>query len=278
MVTIPLAGAAAFGWGGADYLGGRAARTAPAITVVLLSQVISAPILALFLAMTSAGGARPLDLVIGAVSGGFGLLGTVLLYGALATDGAATVAPVTAVVTALVPLIAGLFLQTAPEPLALIGAFSAVVSVALVSKVVRGDASKASMRTVAIAFSAGSALGLQLLLLTLPGPAAGLWPLAGARVCSILCAAVIVLRARGKASQTALRMPLITLVGIFDTAAYVFYLYATSHGLLSVVGPIVSLSPVSTVLLAVIIDRERIGSLHLLGLGFAAASLILIGL
>ena len=63
--------------------------------------------------------------------------------------------------------------------------------------------------------------------------------------------------------------------GTLDIAANGFYLAAAYHGALSVVGPIASLYPAGTVLLAVIIDRERLRALQLIALGLAALALVL---
>jgi drug/metabolite transporter (DMT)-like permease len=159
--------------------------------------------------------------------------------------------------------------------MALTGVCCAIAAIALVSRVTGANGSAFAVRTLSYSLIAGGALGLQLVFLTLPGPTADLWPLVGARTCSIVLASLIMFRSRGRSTGPELRMPLIALIGLLDTAAFVFYLYATAHGLLSVVGPIVSLYPASTVALAMIIDRERVGALQSLGLGLAAASLVL---
>ena len=46
-------------------------------------------------------------------------------------------------------------------------------------------------------------------------------------------------------------------------------------GLLSVVAPIAALYPVSTVLLALAVDRERVRPVQIAGLGLAATALVL---
>jgi drug/metabolite transporter (DMT)-like permease len=46
-------------------------------------------------------------------------------------------------------------------------------------------------------------------------------------------------------------------------------------GMLSITAPIASLYPVSTVFLAMAVDRERMRPLQITGLGLAAAALVL---
>jgi drug/metabolite transporter (DMT)-like permease len=64
-------------------------------------------------------------------------------------------------------------------------------------------------------------------------------------------------------------------LGALATAAF---LYATHLGLLSIVSVIAALYPASTVVLAMIVLRERIHSWQAIGLVFATASVTLVAL
>jgi uncharacterized membrane protein len=64
--------------------------------------------------------------------------------------------------------------------------------------------------------------------------------------------------------------------GVFDITANALYLLAAQRGLLSVVAPIAALYPASTVLLALLVDRERLRPIQLAGLGLAATALVLV--
>ena len=61
-----------------------------------------------------------------------------------------------------------------------------------------------------------------------------------------------------------------------DMTANVLYLLATQMGDLSLVAPLAALYPVTTVILAMIIDRERVRSLQVIGMVFALAALLLV--
>jgi uncharacterized membrane protein len=63
--------------------------------------------------------------------------------------------------------------------------------------------------------------------------------------------------------------------GVLDMTANVLYLLAVQGGLLSIVAPVASLYPVTTVLLAMLIDRERMRPVQLAGLGLAATALVM---
>jgi drug/metabolite transporter (DMT)-like permease len=63
--------------------------------------------------------------------------------------------------------------------------------------------------------------------------------------------------------------------GVLDVTANACFLAAAQNGPLSIVAPIASLYPASTVLLALAIERERVRPVQLAGLGLAAAALVL---
>ena len=64
--------------------------------------------------------------------------------------------------------------------------------------------------------------------------------------------------------------------GPFDMTANALYLEATRSGDLSLVAPLAALYPVSTVILALVVDRERLRVLQLCGLGLALVALVLV--
>lgn len=276
MITVLMATMAATGWGAADYCGARASRNVPAARVVFLSQVLSLPVIAVWMAGTAGHAPSLSALAWGCGAGAFGLLGLVLLYRMLASESIVLVAPVTAVTAAVVPLVVGLVVQSAPGPLALGGVCCALVSVALVSRVGRIQDATVALRVLLPALATGGALGLQLVLISHPGPDAGLWPLVGARAVSILCVAPRALRGWSRVGGAGLPWLFVVLAGTLDTAAFAFCLFATDQGLLSVVGPIVSLYPAATVVLALLLDGERVTAHQVLGLFLGAGALLLV--
>ncbi|MET7458135.1 EamA family transporter [Streptomyces sp. NPDC005574] len=276
MITAGLSAIAAAGWGAADYLGAKASRSAPADLVVLLSQTLGLPVLVIWLLATHSGRPEPSSLMWGVCAGTVGLLGMVLLYRTLAAEGVTLVAPVTAVTVAVVPLAVGLFTQASPGLIALCGVFCAIASIAMVNRAARAERGAVAVRTLLLALAAGGALGLQLVFLSHPGPSAGLWPLVGARACSILGAIPLILRHRGTSAATRVPWLVVGLTGALDTAGFAFYLFAMEHGLLGIVGPIVSLYPGATIILAIALDRERFTRSQLVGLFLGASALLLV--
>jgi drug/metabolite transporter (DMT)-like permease len=274
VLSIVLAAASAAVWGTGDFCGGRASRRGDALAVTVVSQLASLPVLAVCLAFVDGTpGARAL--VWGALAGAAGFVGIVLLYRGLAQGAMALFAPVTAVTAAVVPLVVGLVLDRAPSPLALAGAVCAVVAIGLVS--LSGGRTRIDPRLVLLALAAGVMFGLFFTLLgRAGGVAAGLWPVVGVRAGSIGAGLLVAARLRTSLRLTgpALRWTLVA--GPLDILANVLYALAAARGALSVVAPISALYPVSTVLLALTLERERLRPVQFAGLGLAATALVLV--
>ena len=66
--------------------------------------------------------------------------------------------------------------------------------------------------------------------------------------------------------------------GLLDCAANAFYLLAVGRGQLAWVAAVSSLYPVSTVVLARVVLRERLGRLQVAGLGLSVVALTLVAI
>ena len=274
MLPIVLAALSAAVWGSADFAGGKATQTSRALAVTVLSQIAGVPVLAACVVLLGAGTPGIGTLTAGGVAGLAGFVGVVLLYRGLSQGAMAIFAPVSAVTTALVPVGVGLVLDRTPSALALVGVACAVAGIGLVS-LARGAARVATPRIIALALASGVCFGIFFAVLGKTGPQAGLWPLVGVRVVSLAAgfAALAVTRTRPRLDPVGRRWAL--LAGPLDVLANALYLLAALRGPLAVVGPIGALYPVSTVLLAITVDRERVGPAQLAGLGLAATALVL---
>ena len=73
-------------------------------------------------------------------------------------------------------------------------------------------------------------------------------------------------------------LPPLFAIGVLDVGADVFFAFATTLGLLSVVSILSSLYPVSTVILARIVLNERMARVQQAGIGLAFAGVLLISL
>lgn len=131
-VLLALAAAAVYGAG--DFLGGLATRRVRPAAVVLLSQLAGAAVLAPALLLLPDADPTAGDLRAGALSGAIGALGVSLLYLALARGVMSTIAPITALSAAALPVLVGVLDGDRPSAGASAGIAMALVAIALITR------------------------------------------------------------------------------------------------------------------------------------------------
>jgi drug/metabolite transporter (DMT)-like permease len=274
VTSILLAGLSALVWGSADYCGGRATTRGNAFAVTVASQTFGLPVLALALVLVP-GHIYLSDVPWALLAGVAGLVGIVLLYQGLASGAMAVVAPITAVTGAVVPMVIGLATEQLPTAVALIGAICAVIAIALVSLGPRRASGRVSARVIGLALAAGALFGIFFAMLAQTHADSGMWPLVGVRAASLSVGLLIMARRRISVRLPRELLGWVALAGMGDIAANALFLLAARQGLLSVVAPVAALYPVSTVLLALTVDREHVRPIQIAGLGLAATALVL---
>ncbi len=263
-------------YGAADFLGGFATKRVSANSVVVFSQLAGLILVLLAMPLLPAAAPTGRDFAWGAASGLAGGVGVALLYRGLAIGVMSVVAPVTAVCAVGIPLLVGTLLGERPSGLALLGVLLAIVAIVLVSRSGQPEAEQRATTGVPIAIASGVCIGIFLVLLQRTGPAAGLWPLAAARVSSVCCFAVVALAARERLRLPKPAAPIVIGGGALDMLANVLYLVAVRQGPLGLVATLASLYPATTVLLARLVLRERLRALQLGGVLCAGVAIVLI--
>lgn len=265
-------------WGASDFCGGLASRRATSAAVVVGSQ--AAGLLVLLLLLPVLGGSpTAADLAWGAAAGVSGAAGLVIFYRALAAGVMSVVAPVTAVCAAAVPVLVGVGLGEHIGPAAGVGILLALVAVVLVAA--GGGLSalrSARVQGLAPALTAGVLFGLFFVLLARAHPGAGLWPLVGARLASVLLVTVATVGTGRRLRVPAGALPTVLAAGVGDMTANALFLVATQHGELAITAVLTSLYPASTVVLAQLVLRERLVRAQAAGLVTALVAVALITL
>jgi drug/metabolite transporter (DMT)-like permease len=130
---------------------------------------------------------------------------------------------------------------------------------------------------LALALASGVAFGLFFLLLGRAGSEAGMWPLIADKAVSVGLG-LAVLRACGVGGVSVPREVLLlgALAGSFDAIGTALYLMSSHHGEVSIVAPVAALYPASTVVLALIFNKERLRPVQCAGLGLAGVALLLV--
>lgn len=269
-------------YGAADFFGGLSSRRLGALRAAGLAALAGlAVLLAVF---PLVGGRFSADaLLFGALSGVAGAGALSLLYACLALGPMSVLSPITALVSAVVPMTWGLILGERLGPAGSIGIVVALAAVLLVAVVPERTAVRPTPRGVLMAVGSGALIGVFLVLIDAAPDDSGLIPLLANRSvgATVMFAAVGLLALRGAprardAGSRGLRLAL--LCGVLDGTANALLLAGVRAGDLTVVSVLTALYPAGTIVLAALVLHERITRLQGLGLvlsGVAAALLAL---
>lgn len=266
--------AAASSWGSGDFCGGLVARRTHVYSVVILSQIVGLVLLILLALLLAEPVPVLSDVLWAAVAGLAGTVGLVALYRGLATGPMGVVAPIAAVVSVILPLLLGFFLEGFAAPLQLLGFAVALCAVWLITRPRAG--ARIETRHLVLPLVAGIGFGVFLILIDHVSAAAVLWPLAAARAASILPLFIALRMARQPAKPAASQIPLILLVGLLDTGGNAFYALAARAGRLDMAAVLGALYPAMTVILARLVLKERLSRRQGLGLALALLAVVLI--
>lgn len=286
MIALALSLLAAVSWGVSDFVGGLAARRATALATVLIAFPLGAIGFAL-LAPLAGGSASPATLWLSFACGVLSAFGVLWFYAALATGPMSVVSPLTALLVAGLPLLAGLLLGERPGSVALAGAGLAVAAVVLVSWEDRSAESSAegsaesgathlTARALGLTIGAGAAYAGYFVVLDRVPADSGLWPLVVSRAVGSVLVVLACLAGRRLRLLTGVPARLALAAGVLDVVANVAFLYALRAGLLTLVSVLTALYPAATVLLARLVLGERTSLVQRLGLGLAVVAVALI--
>jgi drug/metabolite transporter (DMT)-like permease len=282
MIELLALGSAVL-YGSADFFGGLTARRANTIATVFWSQFVGLVLLALILPFLPAATVSSRDWIWGLVAGLSGGIGVALLYRALAVGAMAVVAPTTAVIAAMIPVVFAFVMGERLGPLTLAGVALALVAIALVSRPASEsgtDSGKTKLRGFppgfGLALLSGVAVGIFFLSLARTSTAAGMWPLMAARFSSIGLFGLIALVTKRTLLMSRTAATTATAGGTLDMAANALYMIAARVGPLSIVVTLASLYPASTVILARFVLGERLSAVQISGILCALAAVVVI--
>ena len=277
-MSILLALSSALIYGVADWCGGRASRFHPSPIVTVVGQAVSLVLIMAAVAVIGTPVPPATTLAWGMLAGASGAVGLASLYYAFANGSMTVVAPISAVVGAVLPGLGGITDGERPEPIAYAGIATAIAAVALVSGAVGTRDAPTPLRIVWFAVLAGLGFGVLFAALDRTADSSGLWPLVAARAASVPLLLVIVAVTGSRVGRQRRQLRVAVAAGGLDMAANVLYLEAVRGGLLSLVAVVSSLYPASTVMLAFAIDRERVNRWQSVGMALAAVALVLVTL
>ncbi|MFF7312625.1 EamA family transporter [Streptomyces sp. NPDC008137] len=277
MIAPLLALGSSLAYGCADFPGGLGAREAHVLRTVMIAAPASLVVeLLLWPVLGASFGSGTLGW--GAASGVASAAAFVLLYRTLAIGPMNVLSPVTALVSAALPVGVGLLQGERLAATGLLGLPLALVAVVLVSAGHGAGAARPSRTALLLTFGAGAAIALQLIFLHQAPSDSGVAPLIVGRAVSsavTLAAAGAMYRRLGP-ERPAYAMS--ACAGVLDSTANLLLLLAARSGDLAVIAVIVTLYPAGTVLLARGVLAVRIHRGQLVGLGTAAVAVGLLAL
>jgi drug/metabolite transporter (DMT)-like permease len=272
-----LALASSLAYGAADFLGGLAARGAHVLRVVIIAAPASLLIELLLWPLVGASFTTA-AVTWGAASGVASAASFALLYRTLAIGPMSVLSPITALVSAAVPVTVGLIEGEALSALAVGGMLLAFVAIVVVSGGTDIHGLRPSGTALLLAFGAGAAIAVQLVCLDQAPDDSGIAPLLVGRAVSsaVVLGAAFALLSRLGDTQPSIGAS--AAAGALDSLANFAFLLAVRDGDLAIVAVITALYPAATVVLARAFLAERIGTIQIAGLGLAAVAVSLLAL
>jgi drug/metabolite transporter (DMT)-like permease len=285
-VTIIFGLLSAFSYGYADFVGALAAKKVRAISVTTISFIFGL-LIATTLSFVVGANFSQAAITSGIYAGIASGIAISCLYAALALGPISIVSPLTAVISAIIPVIFDLATGAELGPFALVAIGLVLVAVVLVAFVPGQDFRLPSLR--ALIYSVGAGLGFAGIFVFLDGAPSdsGLATLIVMRIVGVLLMlaglAYAFLRYRPKQFlETEIfgrsLIWLVLLAGSGDVLGNVFFLVATRAGELAIAAVLTSLYPVGTILLARIVLKERIAKSQSLGIVLAIGACVLIAI
>lgn len=274
-LLLGLVVAASFGSG--DFLGGLASTRARTLVVLVTAQ-LCALIGALIVAVIAGGHATGGDYALGAVGGVLNVAALGCLYQGLAMGRAGLVAPVAAVIGAVIPVVWGLATGESPATGALIGVALAIVAGGLISMERDEHPSDTAKRrtSLLLALAAGVGFGFSFVCYGNTRDASEFWPVLSGRVGAVLAVLVVAALTHTHVRLTGTPRAQAIAAGTLDVAATALLLVAIRNGLFATVAPVAALAPAFTVGNAWWYLRERPSTIQVAGLALALTGLALI--
>ena len=212
----------------------------------------------------------------GVLAGLVGLVGLAAIYRGMAI-GVVSVVSTIAATGPIIPVLVGLLTGERPSVLQLAGIAMALAGIALLAFDRRpSERGRRLIPGVGLALLAALAFGIFLVAIRYASRPDPLWGVLTTRAGSVAALMVLGVVLRSRVSVAAVDLPPLFAVGVLDITADVFFAFATTIGLLSIVSILSSLYPVATVLLARIVLNERMARPQQAGVGLALAGVVLI--
>lgn len=277
MTAVLLALTSSLAYGFTDFVGGMASRRAHVLVVGIIAQPAG---LVLLLAMVPLlGGENSAEaLGWGALSGLSGAVAYYLLFRSLAIGPMSIASPLSALISAVLPVLAGLAFGERLGWLGVVGVLLGLVAVLLVSREHEDTPHPVTRKVVLMSLASGVFIAGFFIALERSPDDSGVWPLIASRAVAALVMLVAATGARVLARPGRDVVWLALGSAVLDVVATASFLLATRAGLLAVVAVITALYPAGTMLMARVVLHERLQLVQKAGLALAGCSVVMLAL
>lgn len=261
-------------WGSGDFSGGQGTRKNHRYQVLLVAALFGMVVLVACVLIWKEGFPTRSSLLWGTLAGSAGALGMAALYYALSMGNAASVAPTSAIICAILPVLVGLITAGLPKFTQLAGFALAFLGIWFLSKSASAG-EKAFKEGMLLAFLSGIGFGGFFVFIAQVDRGQVFAPILVARTVT-LCIALLMLKQHHIPIPGLVSNPAAILAGVLDTGGNIFYLLATQYTRLDVAAMLSSLYPAATVFLATTLLKEKVSLPQWVGVCLALIAVILI--
>lgn len=276
MTAALWGGAAALSWGVGDFSGGLAARRVSSLAVTLITNPVGLLLLIGLALISRAPMPSSHDAALGVGAGVSAAAGIFLFYQALKFGKMGIAAPVSAVIANVVAVAVSVVTEGPPGVVKWLGFALACAGVVLISIPEKIDGVRADPRAVVMAGLSGLAFGVFFSLSAQFSNDVDIgWSLVIVRLTSlVIFYAAAALRGEVRLERSVFGLAAIG--GICDSLGNLFFALAGQAGRLDITAISSGMYPVATVILAVLVLRERFTSAQGFGAALAFGAIFLI--
>lgn len=263
-------------WGAGDFTGGVVSRRAGSYKVAFYAEAFG--LILLLAVQVFVREPLPLwpELAWSAAAGLLGSVGLLLLFRSLVEGKMSIAAPVSALLSAVLPVLASSLSEGLPGALKYAGFALVLLAIWLIS---RGDDHQKALRLhlvdLRMPLAAGVFFGLYFILIHQGSRTSILWSMISARLSGVSFLFVFALVKRELSLPNRAVAPLVLLNAVADVSGNAFYILAGQAGRLDVAAVLGSLYPCMTVLLAALLLHERLNRAQWTGIAAALTAIVL---
>ncbi|MBT3322289.1 MAG: DMT family transporter [Anaerolineae bacterium] len=275
MIAAILGLTSALSWGIGDFAGGLASRKMGAYRAVMYGEAIG--LIFAFLAIPFVNEPFPDSHTLkwSITAGLIGTIGLLALFEAMRVGRISIVAPLSALIGAIIPVVVGSVVEGLPQPIVYLAFGLALFAVVLISRE-KDETEHKKGNHLLLPLLAGTAFGLYFVFMNEASKTLVIGPLIAARFSGMISIALYLLFKQESFRIKSGSWHLLTLNGFFDVGGNLFYILAAQAGRLDISAVLSSLYPGVTVFLAWFILKEKLQLSQWIGIILALIAIILI--